>query len=95
MKTFTKQEFEHILDEDEIDEASRKVMQKWFDRGDACAVYRNELLGHPELGHRQFVSYGSPKAQLEISQAEDLPGFLPDIGNTINWRYCLEGVYRA
>jgi hypothetical protein len=53
-------------------------------------VYQNSELGHPELGHRKYVSYGSAYAQLEV---EVPPRTLPDIGGDINWRYQLIGVY--
>jgi len=60
-------------------------------RGDGVAVYENQDLGHGGLGHRQFVSFGSPAAQLEAPEA---PALLPDIGGNINWRYTLVGSYR-
>lgn len=68
------------------------TMNKWLARGDGVAVYRNEDLGHPDIGHHQFVSYGSAQAQLET----DIPPHqMPDIGNKINWRYQLLGTYRG
>jgi len=50
----------------------------WLDRGCGVAVYRDA-----EQGHRQFVSFGNPRAQLECG-ADDLP-------TTLNGRYQLEG----
>lgn len=67
------------------------VMNRWLERGDGVAIYRNEDLGHPHLGHRQFVSYGSPEAQIVDAFP---PTRMPDIGGAINWRYQLEGTYR-
>lgn len=64
----------------------------WTDRGDGCAVYRNEDIGHPDLGRMKFVSFGSEAAQLEVSEP---PSTLPDIGEEINWRYQLFGTYTA
>jgi hypothetical protein len=64
----------------------------WLRRGDGIAVYENRELGHPDLGHRQIVSYGSPAAQLETTEP---PTTLPDIGGAINWRYQLVGTYRG
>lgn len=64
----------------------------WVDRGDGAAVYVNSDFGHPYLGHRQIVSYGSPAATLETV---DPPQVLPDWPGAINWRYTLEGVYRG
>lgn len=75
----------------ELQSEARHQFERWLNRGDGIAVYQNEDLGHPELGHRQWISYGSPEAQLEV---DDPPTGLPDIGGRINWRYCLEGVYR-
>lgn len=71
------------------------LINGWIDRGDGLAIYRNEDLGHPLLGHLQFVSFGSPAAQLEVLTAEELPERLPDIGGRINWRYCLIGYLRG
>lgn len=49
--------------------ASGEVMMLgWLARGDGIAVYRNEDLGHPEVGHIQFASYGSKRAMLETGQ---------------------------
>ena len=86
MKIFT-----HILEIGLEVEEQYPIIQKWLDRGDGCAVYENAELGHSELGHRQFVSFGSPAAQLETDTP---PQTLPDIGNKINWRYQLIGVLR-
>ena len=65
---------------------------RWLERGDGIAVYRNEDLGHPEVGTIQFVSYGSEAAQLEVDEP---PQTLPDIGGRINWRYRLVAAYRG
>jgi hypothetical protein len=64
----------------------------WLERGDGVAVYRNQDLGHPDVGHLKLMSYGSVLAQIE---SDEPPTTLPDIGNAINWRYQLEGVYRS
>ena len=66
-----------------------RVVQRWLDRGDGCAVYENHDLGSRELGARQFVSYGSPAAQLETAEP---PVQMPDIRRAINWRYQLVAV---
>ena len=42
-----------------------KLVQRWLDRGDGCAVYVNAELGHPGQGDRQFLSFGSDAAQIE------------------------------
>lgn len=68
-------------------------MNRWIQRGDGIAVYENQDMGHPELGDKRFVSYGSAAAQLETDTP---PGTLPDgIGGTVNWRYQLKGMYRG
>lgn len=72
--------------------ATLTTVNRWLRRGDGIAVYENQLLGSPELGTRKYVSYGSSEAQLEV----DIPPTrLPDIGGTINWRYCLVGTHRG
>ena len=104
VKSYTKEEFIEILAgifsldivspnlrEDALDEAIEKI-DHWLARGDGVAVYENHELGHPELGHKQVVSFGSHLAQLEVYEV-DLPVRLPDIGGRINWRYLLVGVY--
>lgn len=68
------------------------VINGWLARGDGVAVYRNNDLGHPDIGHMKFLSFGSPEAQLEVG---DPPEQLPDMGHEINWRYRLHGVYRG
>lgn len=72
MKTLTRAELSHhfqaefLHDEDpDLYERSRHTINRWLERGDGVAVYQNEDLGHPELGKRQFVSFGSRNAQLE------------------------------
>lgn len=68
-----------------------ELVSGWLARGDGVAKYMNVDLGSPELGHVQFVSYGSEAAQLET---DNPPARLPDIGHAINWRYQLVGIYR-
>ncbi len=68
------------------------TINRWLARGDGIAVYRNEDLSSRQCGHRQFVSFGSTDAQIETNHP---PIKLPDIGNAINWRYCLVGTYRG
>lgn len=68
------------------------TFNRWLERGDGVAVYVNRDMESPNLGHRQFVSYGSGEAQLETS---DPPEQLPDIGTAINWRYRLWATYQG
>jgi hypothetical protein len=74
-----------------LDPDQQEIVGRWLARGDGIAVYRNEDLGHPEIGHLQFLSFGSHEAQLETDTP---PERLPDIGSRINWRYRLAGTYR-
>lgn len=76
------------LEETGLDPVYWAQSQKWLDRGDGMAIYENQDIGHLQLGHRQFVSFGSTAAQLE---SDEPPQRLPDIGNRINWRYQLIG----
>jgi hypothetical protein len=75
-----------------VPEQHHATVNRWLQRGDGLAVYENHDLGHPDLGHRQFASFGSAAAQLETQAPPDR---LPDIGQRINWRYVLVGVYRG
>lgn len=78
-----------FLDE-QIRFSASKLFLDWTDRGDGVAVYENQELGHPELGHRVAVSYGSPAAQIEGDLPTTLPdGLMKDITGGINWRYGL------
>lgn len=88
----TADELREHLDDEGIEVDQRAVVARWLARGDGVAVYRNEDFGSPELGHRQFVSYGSAAAQLEVAEP---PTRLPDIGHAINYRYQLVGTYKG
>lgn len=74
---------------------ARELIDGWIERGDGCAVYRNEDLSHPQMGHLQFVSFGGQSAQLGVGGNRLPPIQLPDVGDSINWRYVLIGTYRA
>ena len=69
-----------------------RLINTWLVRGDGVAIYTNQELGHPDLGHVQCVSYGSDAAQLP---GDTPPTTLPDIGGRINWRYQLTFSYRG
>lgn len=77
---------------DELAPSDVQTINGWLARGDGVAIYENQDLGHPELGAKQFLSFGSPSAQLEVDEP---PQRLPDIGNKINWRYSLIGTYKG
>jgi len=91
MKTYTREELDSLLSQLDLLLDASETIDRWVERGDGVAVYRNYDFCSPDLGHVQMVSYGSPDAQLETDVP---PTTLPDIGNAINWRYQLEGVYR-
>lgn len=82
---------DHIQSEG-LDVPQQATINRWLERGDGVAVYRNVALDSALAGHRQFVSYGSSAAQLETDSP---PTQLPDIGGAVNWRYQLAGTYRG
>lgn len=71
--------------------ASKYTLQRWLDRGDGIAMYENMAMDSMNIGHKKWVSYGSPSAQIEMDEP---PQRLPDIGGQINWAYQLVGVCR-
>lgn len=101
-KEFTAEEIVTILRKwdgaDDSAEASAwlsqtvRQMNGWLQRGDGIAVYENQDLGHPEVGDKRFVSFGSEAAQLETDTP---PQQLPDTTKSINWRYVLIGTYKG
>lgn len=70
-----------------LDSEHHATVRGWLERGDGVAVYENVALDSAGLGHRQFVSFGSPAAQLEMAEP---PVRMPDIGGSINWKYQLK-----
>lgn len=72
-----------------LDPMHHATVRRWLDRGDGVAVYQNQAPDSVGFGHRQFVSFGSPRAQLEMDSP---PQRMPDIGHSANWAYQLEGV---
>lgn len=101
MQAYTKPEIVEVLAE--VLEDNRHIFNKWLSRGDGIAVYENKLIEAPvkakkgedreyALADRQFVSFGSPAAQIESAEP---PARMPDIGGQINWRYQLVGTYKG
>lgn len=86
MRTFTADEMSR-----KIDPQNHDHVNEWLRRGDGIAVYENNDLGSPQLGHARFASFGSDAAQFPGAP----PELLPDFPGEINWRYTLEGVYRG
>lgn len=71
-----------------VDPDHHTKVRKWLDRGDGVAVYENHDLGSRNIGHKQFMSYGSPAALIEQPVP---PERCPDIvGRAPNWAYCLK-----
>jgi hypothetical protein len=58
---------------------------EWAASGRHVAIYRNQELGHPELGHPRLFPY----------EGETYGQRLPDTASQVNWRYSLEWVYRT
>jgi len=82
----TEAELFEILDRDH-----HVIVRGWLDRGDGVAIYINRALDSERCGHRQFMSFGSARCQLETTEP---PERLPDIGASINWAYRLEATVK-
>jgi hypothetical protein len=85
------------MDEDDADALISRDLRKmnsWLERGDGLAVYENHDLGHPALGHKVYLSFGSPAAQIE---SDDLPQFCPVNlpHGLMAWRYVLVGTLQG
>lgn len=80
MKTIDPQEIKQGLDS-----LSLELVNQWLGDGKGVAVYENVDLGHPECGHRQYLTTTTFKG--------DVPETLPDFPDRINWRYRLVGIY--
>lgn len=94
LKLVTAAEFREILVKQYDHEAGEVLgpVNGWLNRGDGAAIYRNMDFNSADLGQIKVTSFGSSRAQLETRIP---PTTLPDIGNTINWRYQLEATYRG
>jgi hypothetical protein len=68
-----------------LDPLSLELVNQWLESGTAVAVYENVDLGHPECGHRKYLTTRTFKGEV--------PERLPDWGDQINWRYMLVGTY--
>jgi hypothetical protein len=79
-------------------EDNRELFNRWLARGDGIAFYENKLIEDSQgnstdnIPAMQFVSYGSPTAQIETVEP---PQRMPDIGSKVNWRYHLIGLYKG
>ena len=66
----------------------KSVLEQLRERGGAWAVYRNEDLGHPMLGHLQFLKFGPECTYTRVT----LPAQAPDSTSGLGWRYRFCGV---
>ena len=88
MKSFTGPELSAM-----IGAANMPIVQRWLDRGDGVAVYRNHDFGATMFNCTVMMSYGSPAAQIEAAEP---PEQMPDTGMFgTPWAYRLEGVARG
>jgi len=76
---------------EDLDESNHTIVRRWLDRGDGVAVYENHDLGDPNCGARQFVSFGSKAAKLEVAEP---PARLPMVGSATDWSYRLIATVR-
>lgn len=57
------------------------------------AYYRNEDLGHPQIGDVVALTFGTPEAQFPDDPPKRMPdGLMPERTGGINWRYQLVAV---
>lgn len=69
-----------------LDKPSLGLLNQWLEDGKGVCVYENVDLGHPECGHRQYLTTTTFKGA-------EPPQTLPDFPDRINFRYQLVGVY--
>lgn len=96
MKILTLTEFWDLVEEPDnptYNQAVQGLVDKAARRGDYVLVYRNEDLGHPDLGHCQTLTYGSEVSFIEGDTFGLPPTTMPDVGGAINFRYQLVGLY--
>lgn len=89
----TRREYEEFMAR-ELKEYAHDVMQKtdkWLERGDGVAIYRNEAMDSSGFGDLQMISYGSSSCQWD---GTDPPLQLPDIGSSVGWRFRLYATFR-
>lgn len=72
-----------ILDTDKPGDEALSTMRRFADAtpGTRWAAYQNVELGHPGLGHLQFLAIG-PGCTFH-----EAPKRMPDTKTAINWRY--------
>lgn len=67
---------------------AKPTMQKWLDRGDSIAVFRNEDLGHYDIGRTVFLPIAK---SVEVKIGETRAPDHQDYG--LGWRYLLKSVH--
>jgi hypothetical protein len=73
-----------------LDALSLELLNQWLEDGRGVCVYENAEIGHPECGHRQYLSTATFK---KAPYNGVPPETLPDFPDRINFRYRLVGVY--
>jgi hypothetical protein len=88
-------EFERAGMPKEVQMQSALQIQGWLQRGDAVLIYSNHDLGHPEVGHCVYLSYGSDEAMVPRSRFPEPPTACPvELPHgMMSWRYQLDGIY--
>lgn len=90
IKNLTGDEIDTVVTEWYQDhEAVSEQMMSWLETGRTVAFYRNQDLGHPDVGAPRILTCNHPEAQFE----GDPPKQLPDFPGEINWRFQLWGIY--
>ena len=75
-----------------VNAQSHALVNRWLARGDGVAVYRSQAMDSAWLGHRVFMSYGSPEAQISTTMTNLPPDACPtqSRGMGMAWAYRLE-----
>tara|TARA_Y100000310_G_C20093943_1_gene539567 strand:- start:206 stop:445 length:240 start_codon:yes stop_codon:yes gene_type:complete len=63
-------------------EIHKQALTTMQERGGQWAAYCNQDMGHPDLGHLQFLRFGAGCTFTEAPKPK-----LPDTPSAINWRY--------
>lgn len=72
-----------------VNAESHPIVNRWLARGDGVACYSNHAFDSGMFGHRIFLSYGSPAAQIETALPPDACP-VQGHGMSTAWMYRLE-----
>jgi len=77
-----------LIGDEKADPEILKILQQRVAEhpGTRWVAYQNHEIGHPELGHLQFLAVGPDCTFTEAPQPR-----LPDTRTKINWRYYFVG----